>query len=97
MPKNITSSNWSSKNMPSGLSLNPSTGIVSGTPNVQPGDYTVQVSATTNYGSDTENVTVRVAIPDSWLPVIDPNQVINVVADEAMSAYTVTGTNVRAS
>lgn len=95
MPKNITSSNWSSKNMPSGLSLNASTGVVSGTPNVQPGDYPVNVSVTTNYCSDTETVTIRVAIPDSWLPVIDPNQVINVVADEAMSAYTVTGTNVR--
>ena len=95
MPKNITLSNWSAKNMPAGLALNAATGVVSGTPNVQPGDYPVNVSVTTNYGSDTETVTVRVAIPDSWLPVIDPNQVINIVADEAMSAYTVTGTNVR--
>ena len=95
MAKKITTSNWSSTGLLSGLALNAATGVVSGTPNVQPGDYPVNVSVTTNYGSDTETVTVRVAIPDSWLPVIDPNQVINVVADEAMSAYTVTGTNVR--
>ena len=95
MAKKITTSNWSSTGLPTGLALNANTGVVSGTPNVQPGDYPAQVSVTTNYGSDTETVTVRVAVPDSWLPVIDPNQVINVVADEAMTAYTVTGTNVR--
>ena len=95
MPKNITSSNWSSKNMPAGLALNAATGVVSGTPNVQPGDYSVPVSVTTNYGSDSENITVRVAVPDNWLPFIDPNQIIHVIADEEMDNYTVTGTNVR--
>ena len=95
MPKNITLSNWSAKNMPAGLALNAATGVVSGTPNVQPGTYTANVAVTTNYGSDNKPITVNVAIPDSWLPVIDPNQVINVVADEQMNPYTVTGQNVR--
>ena len=77
------------------MALNAATGVVSGTPNVQPGSYTANVSVTTNYGSDSKPITINVAVPDSWLPVIDPNQVINVVADEPMNPYTVTGTNVR--
>lgn len=95
MPKNITMSNWSAANLPAGLSLNSATGTVSGTPNVQPGSYSANVSVTTNYGSDTKPITINVAIPNDWLPVIDPNQVINIVADEPMNPYTVTGQNVR--
>jgi hypothetical protein len=95
MPKNITSSNWSSSNLPSGLALNAATGVISGTPNVQPGVYTANVSVSTNYGSDSKPITVNVAVPDDWLPVITPNQVIYVTADESMSPYTVTGLNVR--
>ena len=95
MPKNITMSNWNSSDMPAGLALNAATGVVSGTPNVQPGTYTANVSVTTNYGSDSKPITINVAVPEDWLPVIDPNQVINVIADEAMNPYTVTGTNVR--
>ena len=81
--------------MPSGLALNAATGVVSGTPNVQPGSYSANISVTTNYGSDSKPITINVAVPDSWKPVIDPNQVINVVADEIMNPYTVTGQNVR--
>ena len=95
MPKNITMSNWNSSDMPSGLALNAATGVVSGTPNVQPGSYTANVSVTTNYGSDSKPITINVAVPEDWMPVIDPNQVINVIADEQMNPYTVTGTNVR--
>ena len=95
MPKNITLSNWNSPDMPSGLALNAATGVVSGTPNVQPGSYSANVSVTTNYGSDSKPITINVAVPDSWKPLIDPSQVINVVADEPMNPYTVTGQNVR--
>ena len=95
MPKIITLSNWNSSDMPSGLALNAATGVVSGTPNVQPSSYSANVSVTTNYGSDSKPITINVAVPDAWLPVIDPNQVINVIADEQMNPYTVTGQNVR--
>ena len=95
MPKNITLSNWSSSGMPSGLALNAATGVISGTPNVQPGSYSANISVTTNYGSDSKPITINVAVPEAWKPVIDPNQVINVVADEIMKPYTVTGQNVR--
>ncbi len=94
MPKNITSVNWTATNLPTGLSIAQSTGTITGTPNVQPGDYTASVTVTTNYGSDTENITVRVATPENWKPNIDANQVVNCTAGEAMTAYTVTGQNV---
>ena len=95
MPKNITSSNWTASGLPSGLALNAATGVVSGTPNVQPGSYTANVSVTTNYGSDSKPVTINVAVPDDWKPLIDPNQVIYITADEIMNPYSVTGSNVR--
>ena len=94
MAKKITSVTWEATNLPSGLSINASTGVISGTPNVQPGTYTATVKVTTNYGTDSKTITINVAIPESWKPVIDPNQVIEVVADEAMTPYTVTGQNV---
>ena len=94
MAKNITSVTWSATNLPSGLSINTSSGVISGTPGVQPGDYTATVKVVTNYGEDSKPITIKVAIPESWKPVITPNQVVNTVADEAMTAYTVTGTNV---
>ena len=94
MSKQITSVLWEAENLPDGLSINSSTGVISGTPNVQPGEYTATVKVTTNYGSDTETIKIIVAIPESWLPVIDPNQVINCEADEVITPYTVTGQNV---
>lgn len=94
MAKNITSVLWQATGLPSGLIINPSTGVISGTPTVQPGMYTATITVTTNYGSDTKTITIIVALPDSWLPVIDPNQVVNCTAEEAMTPYTVTGQNV---
>ena len=94
MPKNITSVNWTATNLPTGLSIAQSTGTITGTPNVQPGDYTASVTVTTNYGTDTENITIRVGTPADWLPNIDADQVVNCTAGEAMTAYTVTGQNV---
>ena len=94
MPKNITSVTWSATGLPTNLTISPSSGIISGTPTVNPGTYTAQVKVVTNYGSDEKSITINVAIPASWLPVIDPNQVINVTADTLMTPYTVTGQNV---
>ncbi|MBQ7220792.1 MAG: putative Ig domain-containing protein [Synergistaceae bacterium] len=94
MPKNITSVTWSATGLPSALTINSATGVISGTPNVQPGDYTASVTVTTNYGTDTKPVTVRVGIPAAWLPQIDPNQIVNTIAGDVMTPYTVTGQNV---
>ena len=94
MAKTITNVLWEATNLPSGLSINSATGVISGTPNVQPGTYTATIKVTTNYGTDSKSITINVAIPENWKPVIDPNQVIETTADEVMTAYTVTGTNV---
>ena len=94
MAKNITSVVWEAGDLPDGLSIDASTGVISGTPDVQPGTYTPTVTVTTNYGTDSKQLTINVATPESWLPIIDDNQSINITAGEAMTAYTVTGTNV---
>ena len=94
MAKNITSVVWSATNLPSGLTINASSGVISGSTNVQPGTYTAKVKVVTNYGQDEKDITINVAIPEDWKPVIDPNQVINGIADTAITAYTVTGQNV---
>ncbi len=97
MAKSITSVQWEATGLPSGLSINATTGVISGTPSVQPGTYTATVKVTTNYGTDSKTITINVAIPENWKPVITADQTINVVADEAMTAYTVQGTNVTKS
>lgn len=94
MAKKITSVVWEATNLPAGLSINASTGVISGTPTVQPGTYEATIKVTTNYGTDTKTISIVVAIPEAWLPIIDANQVINCVADEEMTSYTVTGQNV---
>lgn len=97
MAKNITSVVWEATDLPDGLSINTSTGVISGTPTVQPGTYTATVKVITNYGTDSKQITINVAVPESWKPIIDANQSIDITADEAMTAYTVTGTNVTLS
>ena len=97
MPMNITSVEWSAANLPQNLTINKSTGVISGTLAVQPGTYTPTITVKTNYGTDSKQITINVAIPQSWLPVIDPNQVINGTADVEITPYTVTGQNVKLS
>lgn len=94
MAKKITSVKWEAIGLPAGLTINETTGVISGTPTVDPGTYTVTVKVTTNYGSDTKTITIVVAIPDAWKPVIEPNQVINATTDEEMIPYQVIATNV---
>ena len=96
MAKNITSVKWSALGLPAGLSIDENTGVISGTPTVEPGTYTATVTVTTNYGTDTKDITIVVAIPDSWKPVIDAGQTINCAVDEAMAEYTSSGQNVMA-
>ena len=100
MAMKITSVEWSATGMPTGLSINKDTGVISGTPtdaptSSEPLAFTPSVTVTTNYGTDTKIVTINVAMPDSWKPVIDAGQKVDTVADTAMTPYEVTGTNVK--
>ena len=96
MAFNITDIHWTATNLPANLTINESTGVISGTPTVDPGEYTATLQVSTCYGdSPTETIKIVVAIPESWKPVITPNQVVNVTADTAMTNYEVQGTNVR--
>ena len=95
MSKNITSVTWSATGLPAGLTINPANGEITGTPNVQPPvTVTPTITVKTNYGEDTKTITINIAVPESWRPSIDIGQEITVIADEAMTPYTVTGTNV---
>lgn len=62
MPKNITSVNWTASSIPSGMNFDTSSGTFSGSPD-EPGEYSVPVSVTTNYGSDTKDVEIKVVSP----------------------------------
>ena len=97
MPKNITSVTWSATGLPAGLSINSATGVISGTPTVQPNEnpgYPAMITVATNYGTDTKQITIKVAIPDTWRPLINLGQIINAIADTAITPYTVQGQNV---
>ena len=96
MAKNITSVVWSATGLPSGLTINSSTGVISGTPNVQPPQtITATVKVVTNYDEDSKTITIKVEVPQAWKPLITEGQVITITADEAMTAYEVKGTNVK--
>ena len=87
----ITSVVWSATNLPTGLSINASTGVISGTPTTA-GTYTPTVKVVTNYGTDSKTITINVAAASEYKPVITSGQVINITAGEEMTPYTVTGT-----
>ena len=93
MAKNITFVEWSATGLPDGLSIDRDSGVISGTPTVDPGTYTATIKVETNYGEDEATIQIVVAIPNSWKPVIDDGQTINVDAGEEIE-YTVLGTNV---
>lgn len=92
-PSDITSVVWSAVNLPDGLTLGESTGIISGTPTT-PGTYTTNVTVTTNWGTDTKAIGIIVAVPDSWKPDITSGQVLYLTAGEEMTPYKITGANI---
>jgi hypothetical protein len=49
--------------LPTGLSLNTSTGVISGTPTVQQSQTTYTVTATNSYGSTTDDIYITISIP----------------------------------
>lgn len=94
----ITSVVWACDDLPSGAAIEANTGKI--TWNVPwdastsaPTTFTVKV--TTNAGTDSKQVSVTVAVPESVKPVITAGQTINAKVNNAMTDYPVQGTNVK--
>lgn len=80
--------------LPSGLSINTSTGVISGTPTTA-GTYTVTLTATNSCGSTTKTVVITITTPGSCVPgvpVITSSPTASVTVGNAFS-YTITGSN----
>lgn len=90
----ITSVAWSATDMPEGLTIAAATGVISGTPTT-PGTYTTTLTVVTNWGTDTETITINVYDSADFLPIITSGQELNLVAGVAMEPYEVSGINVR--
>ena len=80
MPKNITSVEWQAQDIPSGLAFDKATGTFTGTPSAA-GDFTVPVSVTTNYGSDTKNVLVKAAESEEIIDTSNSRYITECVDD----------------
>ena len=90
----ITFVKWTAEGLPDGLTINEDTGVISGTPTVEMGSYSVYVTVETNYGADSKYITINVEAPEGWEPIIEPDQIITIFADTAMT-YEIKGTNVK--
>lgn len=69
--------------LPAGLTLNGSTGVISGTPTVYSGSRTIRIFAGNQDGSDEENITVAV---DESAIVVSPGQSFNGYALDPFTA-----------
>lgn len=94
MAAKITYVKWTAEGLPDGLTIDENTGIISGTPNVELGSYSVYITVETNYGSDSKYINIIVEAPEGWQPVIEPDQTISIMADVEMQ-YEVRGENIK--
>lgn len=88
---------YSIENAPEGMTVNASTGVVSwSVPSTAAtvGSHTFTVKATLEDNSVVSQVvTVTATVPQSFQPVIEPNQSITVTVNEAMTPYQIRGSN----
>ncbi len=75
---------YAATNLPAGLTLNPTTGLLSGTVPMVLGDYTINVSATNAGGTGTATVSLRVI--DFTRPVITAPSTLQAEATSAAGA-----------
>ena len=65
MPKNITRVKWEASGLPFGVSFDERDGTFSGSPE-DVGTHTIQVTVTTNYGTDTKDVLIKAVKTGEW-------------------------------
>ena len=83
---------WTASGIPSGLSLNASTGIISGTP-TRAGTYSITITARNSYGNDANTYTVTIAAA-GVRPTITTSSLPDGKLNEAYSqTLTATGTS----
>ncbi|MDA2946016.1 MAG: delta-60 repeat domain-containing protein, partial [Actinomycetota bacterium] len=88
-----TVTSWSvSPALPTGLTLDPSTGVISGTPTTATASATYTITATNGAGTDTYDITIEVFGPPT--AVTYTSNSLSLAANQAMTALTptVTGT-----
>jgi regulation of enolase protein 1 (concanavalin A-like superfamily) len=76
---------YAATGLPTGLSINTSTGLISGTPSAE-GTFNASVSATNSAGSDSKNVTFIItpktgAVPKGWKSPVMPNAQIEMATE----------------
>jgi len=86
---NATPATFSATGLPAGLTINTSSGVISGTPTVAPGTYNVQVTAANVTNSDTQTLVLTVQAP---APVITSAASVSARVGSPFS-YTITATN----
>jgi hypothetical protein len=82
---------FAASNLPAGFSLNSSTGVISGTPQVV-GSFTVPISATNSGGTGSATLTMVIEAARSERPVITSPAGVRGVQGESF-AYAITGSN----
>ncbi|HXB13063.1 MAG TPA: putative Ig domain-containing protein, partial [Bacteroidia bacterium] len=80
---------YAAANLPPGLSIDPPTGIVSGTPTTA-GNYSVTITATNSYGSGSAITTINV-MGVSSAPVVTSSTITGIVGN--LFTYTISATN----
>jgi len=80
---------YAAANLPPGLSIDPPTGIVSGTPTTA-GNYSVTITATNSYGSGSAITTINI-IGVSSAPVVTSATITGIVGN--LFTYTISATN----
>ncbi len=88
---NPAAASYSASNLPAGLSINPTTGQISGTP-TSAGTYTVPISATNSVGTTQATLTLLVTSP-SFAVFTSPAAVSAVAGQSFSTTLTTSGTN----